>query len=325
MAGIKNENRESKCKNCGSCVKDNILVFLVLIGAVSGFAIGFGVRPLEPSSDEVLWLGTASLDPKANGKIGTIAVVFVVSANIFGALMAVALFFIFNPGLIVVSSLIGMATARAGDVGVPFVTFFRSSSDILIILLKFTPIGVTSLIATSVSQIKELENTFRSLGLFVGTYTIGILVHHFLLVPVVWLIVMRTNPLRLLLTSFRPIITVFAPPSSAIGIPEVLNTCENKHGVDPRVSRFTVLFGATMSRMGSCYFICMSSLFIANLEGFELNAVRIILIVIVSSLGALALPAVPSASISLDIPARKVGILIALEWYTWLFISVFWV
>ncbi|KAJ8299092.1 hypothetical protein KUTeg_023152 [Tegillarca granosa] len=123
MAGIKNENRESKCKNCGSCVKDNILVFLVLIGAVSGFAIGFGVRPLEPSSDEVLWLGlpgdifmrmlkmaivplivaslisgTASLDPKANGKIGTIAVVFVVSANIFGALMAVALFFIFNPG-----------------------------------------------------------------------------------------------------------------------------------------------------------------------------------------------------------------------------------
>ncbi|KAJ8299098.1 hypothetical protein KUTeg_023158 [Tegillarca granosa] len=79
-----------------------------------------------------------------------------------------------------------------------------------------------------------------------------------------------------------------------------------------------------MSRMGSCYFICMSSLFIANLEGFELNAVRIILIVIVSSLGALALPAVPSASIvtiiivlsSLDIPARKVGILIALEWYT---------
>ncbi|KAJ8298790.1 hypothetical protein KUTeg_022850 [Tegillarca granosa] len=191
-------------------------------------------------------------------------------------------------------------------------------------LYRFTPIGVASLIASSIAQIKDIDTTFKSLGVFVGGYTLGIAIHQLLVIPVLWLIVMRTNPFKFLLTAFRPWITVFAPPSSAVGIPEVLNTCETKHGVDTRVSRFTVLFFASMSRMGSCYFICMASLFIANLEGGNLEAVQVILITVVSSVGSLAIPSVPSASIitiiivlsSLDISAVKVGMLMALEWYT---------
>ncbi|KAJ8298791.1 hypothetical protein KUTeg_022851 [Tegillarca granosa] len=119
------ENQDGK--NTGNekfknCLQENILVFFVLLGAGIGFGIGFGVRPLESTSDAVMWLGlpgdifmrmlkmtivpliiasliagTASLDPRANGKMGIMSVGFVILSNFFGAFLAVAMFFIFRP------------------------------------------------------------------------------------------------------------------------------------------------------------------------------------------------------------------------------------
>lgn len=74
------------------------------------------------------------------------------------------------------------------------------------------------MIASSIAQIKDIDTTFKSLGVFIGGYTLGIALHQLLVVPVLWLIVMRTNPFKFLLTAFRPWITVFAPPSRYVYI-----------------------------------------------------------------------------------------------------------
>jgi len=45
------------------------------------------------------FVGTASLDPRSNGKISITAFAFVFVINMTGALLGVAVFFVFNPGL----------------------------------------------------------------------------------------------------------------------------------------------------------------------------------------------------------------------------------
>ena len=63
---------------------------------------------------------------------------------------------------------------------------------------------------------------------------------------------------------------------SAIAIPDVLVSAETKNGVDIRISRFSVPFGAALCRCGSGAFMVTVSLFLASMEGVELQAVQIV-------------------------------------------------
>jgi hypothetical protein len=40
-----------------TCLKDNLLLILTIVGIILGFIIGFAIRQLEPSEDAIMWLG----------------------------------------------------------------------------------------------------------------------------------------------------------------------------------------------------------------------------------------------------------------------------
>lgn len=52
---------------------------------------------------------------------------------------------------------------------------------------------------------------------------------------------------------------------------------ENLH-VDSRVSNFFVPVAASLARCGSCIFICLSSLFLTQLEGMSIDASKVVII-----------------------------------------------
>ena len=62
----------------------------------------------------------------------------------------------------------------------------------------------------------------------------------------------------------------------AIAIPDVLVSAETKNGVDIRISRFSVPFGAALCRCGSGAFMITVSLFLASLEGVSLQPAQIV-------------------------------------------------
>ena len=43
--------------SCKAILAENAVLLLTLVGVVLGFAIGFGVRELEPSQDALMWIG----------------------------------------------------------------------------------------------------------------------------------------------------------------------------------------------------------------------------------------------------------------------------
>ena len=62
----------------------------------------------------------------------------------------------------------------------------------------------------------------------------------------------------------------------AIAIPDVLVSAETKNGVDIRISRFSVPFGAALCRCGSGAFMVTVSLFLASMEGVSLQSGQIV-------------------------------------------------
>ncbi|XP_062602401.1 excitatory amino acid transporter 2-like [Saccostrea cucullata] len=230
-------------------------------------------------------------------------------------------------GLIIACTLFGITASKLGKRADPFTEFFETISIIVIHLLNWiiwmTPVGVASLIATAILKASDIENVFSSLGMFVLAHSVGIIFHQLVLIPITYFIATRKNPFIFLGACLRPWLTVFGPPSTAIGIPEMLKTLDVKLHVDTRISNFLVPVGATLERLGSCIFICLSALFLVQLEGMSLAASKILLIGLLSSVGSLAVPSVPSASIvsvlvvlsSLDVQVHNIGLLMALEWY----------
>ncbi|XP_060585409.1 neutral amino acid transporter A-like [Ruditapes philippinarum] len=115
-------------------------------------------------------------------------------------------------GLIIVSAIFGVAAAAMKGQGEPFLSFFRSATDIIIkvlrVLIWATPVGVASLIAKAIISTTDVDETFRKLGLYFLTVMIGLVIWGFMLVPAIFFAVRRTNPFFRFLASIMPSIMI---------------------------------------------------------------------------------------------------------------------
>lgn len=106
-----------------TCLRREALLLLTLLGVCLGFGIGFAIREADPSDDTLMWIGlpgqlylrtlrmmivpliicsviagTSSLDPKMNGKITLVSFVYIFFTNMFGTILGIVSWLIFQPG-----------------------------------------------------------------------------------------------------------------------------------------------------------------------------------------------------------------------------------
>ncbi|XP_069103734.1 excitatory amino acid transporter-like [Argopecten irradians] len=230
-------------------------------------------------------------------------------------------------GMITTCMLLGLAINKADGKGKPVLKFFSSLSDIIIIILRWmiwsTPVGVLSLIATSTATVKDLSENFQALGKLVGVVTLGILIHQFIMMPVLLFVTTRRNPYRFAIHLVKAWMVTFATTMTAVAIPETLEACENDQKVDRRVSRFVVPLSVSLSANGSAIFITLAAIFSGNVAGVSFDVVDAIVLCILTAVSMMALPSMPSSSIvtlvmiltSLNIPADSIALLFAVEWF----------
>ncbi|ESP04139.1 hypothetical protein LOTGIDRAFT_136803 [Lottia gigantea] len=231
-------------------------------------------------------------------------------------------------GIIIICAALGVAASQLEEESRLFIDFFKAIYAVIAKVLKWivwlTPIGVASLIAESVLKTERLEETFSSLGYFVLTIVVGLFIHFFIFIPALYFIIMRKNPVNFIIVAMRPVLTGFAPPSSAIAMPEIFRVCDEKLNINKSVSGFTVPLATSINRDGSCYFIAVTAIYIAQVNQDELNAATIIMMALLATIGSLAIPSIPSASVvtlliilsSLNMEARNIGLIMAVEWFT---------
>nr|KAG5698013.1 hypothetical protein BaRGS_005831 [Batillaria attramentaria] len=185
-------------------------------------------------------------------------------------------------GLIFVAAVLGIAANRIGKRGKPFVKFFVSAAEIVIVALRWffwtSPLGVASLIAKAIAGIDDLEDSFSKLGMFVVVVVVGMVIYQFGVLSLLLFLFTRRNPIKFHISILRPYFIGFASTSTAVALPEMLYCCEVKNGIDRRVARFAVPFSVTLSANGSAVFIVSAAIFIGQYIGYPLTAGDVVLI-----------------------------------------------
>lgn len=213
--------------------------------------------------------------------------------------------------LIVFSLLVGIAIVMAGESGKRVEKQFNDYNAIMmqlvVILMKFAPIGIFCLIAkTFALQGFEVFKPLLSYFLVVA----GVLVVHGV---VSYSLLVKTlsglNPWTFL-KKMRPVqIFAFSTASSNATIPVNIENTEKQLGVDKSVSSFIIPLGATINMDGTAIMQGVAAVFIANVYGIDLGMTDYLLVILTATLASIGTAGVPGVGlIMLAMVLNQVGL-----------------
>lgn len=80
-------------------------------------------------------------------------------------------------------------------------------------IFRYSPIGIWSLVSAKFAEMANIEATFRSLGLFIVTVVTAIGVHSLLILPFIYLVIVRKNPYKFMEGLLEAMATAFGTDS----------------------------------------------------------------------------------------------------------------
>jgi len=190
--------------------------------------------------------------------------------------------------VIVLSILIGLGIAGAGEKGKPVYDIFDSLNHVIYeitnIIMKTTPIGVFVLITMTVSS--NGIDVFIPLAKYMLGMIIVILIHAFVTYSVFIKIVAKMNPIKFLKGMFTPLEVAFTTCTGITVMPLMMDAMKDKLGVSEKIVNFTVPFGMTVKKDGAAIFHGFTAIFISQAYGIDLSisqmAMLCIIVIIVS-------------------------------------------
>lgn len=128
--------------------------------------------------------------------------------------------------------------------------FTQVMMGIIQIVIWLTPIGVYFLILAKFLEMDDILDVFTKLGMYLGTVSLGIFIHGFIFLPLVFLLFTRKNPIIFIGQMMPAILTALGTSSSLATLPVSIKCLEENAKVDVRVSRFMLPLGATINMNG---------------------------------------------------------------------------
>uniref|UniRef100_A0A4W3J7G3 Amino acid transporter n=1 Tax=Callorhinchus milii TaxID=7868 RepID=A0A4W3J7G3_CALMI len=269
------------------------------------------ILPLIISS---LITGLAGLDAKSSGRMGTRAMVYYMSTTIIAAIVGVLLVISIHPGNPKLKKQVTMAMKNE-DV---------SSLDAFLDLVRnlYSPLGIAALICGKIAAIRDLEVVARQLGMYMVTVMVGLLIHGGFILPFIYFLVTRKNPLIFYGGIFQAWITALGTASSAGTLPVTFRCLEENLKIDKRVTRFVLPIGATINMDGTALYEAVAAIFIAQMNGIILDSGQIITVSLTATLASVGAASIPSAGLvtmlliltAVGLPTQDISLLIAVDW-----------
>ncbi|XP_041453204.1 excitatory amino acid transporter 2-like [Lytechinus variegatus] len=229
-------------------------------------------------------------------------------------------------GLLVFSIPFGILLSRMGEKGRVMVDFFEILSELTMqlvnIVMWYSPVGIMSLICAKILSMKDLSEVLPTLGLYMLTVVLGLLVHLAILMTIFYATT-RTNPFRFFEGILQAWLTAFATASSSATLPVTFRCLEDNLKVDKRVTRFVLPIGATVNMDGTALYEAVATIFIGQMNGFAMPFSKILTISLTATLGSIGAASIPSAGIvtlvlvltAVGFPIEDVGLLMAVDWF----------
>ncbi|NXR02131.1 EAA3 protein, partial [Sagittarius serpentarius] len=228
-------------------------------------------------------------------------------------------------GLIVFCLVFGMVIGKMGEKGQVLVDFFNALNEatmkIVQIIMWYMPIGIVFLIAGKIIEVEDWE-IFRKLGLYMATVLSGLAIHSTIILPLIYLIIVRKNPFRFAMGMAQALLTALMISSSSATLPVTFRCAEGKNCIDKRITRFVLPVGATINMDGTALYEAVAAVFIAQLNDLELDIGQIITISVTATAASIGAAGVPQAGLvtmvivlsAVGLPAEDVTLIIAVDW-----------
>uniref|UniRef100_A0A8B9Q405 Amino acid transporter n=1 Tax=Apteryx owenii TaxID=8824 RepID=A0A8B9Q405_APTOW len=228
-------------------------------------------------------------------------------------------------GLIIFCLVFGVVIGNMGEKGQVLVDFFNALNEatmrIVQIIMWYMPVGILFLIAGKIIEVDDWE-IFRKLGLYMATVLSGLAIHSIVILPLIYLIIVRKNPFRFAMGMAQALLTALMVSSSSATLPVTFRCAEEKNGVDKRITRFVLPVGATINMDGTALYEAVAAIFIAQLNDLELDIGQIITISVTATAASIGAAGVPQAGLvtmvivlsAVGLPAEDVTLIIAVDW-----------
>jgi Na+/H+-dicarboxylate symporter len=202
-----------------------------------------------------------------------------------------------------------------------FSSIFDVMMKITMFIIKFTPVGIFGIVAKVVADQDDLTSLMTRMGLYMGTVVLALLIHFFVILPLIVKFIGKSNPFMHMKNMSTPLLTAFSTSSSGATLPLTLDAVENKTGVSNKVTSFTLPLGATINMDGTALYECVAAMFIAQAYGVELGLVEQIIIVVTALLASIGAAAIPMAGLvmitvilsAVELPLEGVGLILAVD------------
>ncbi len=227
-------------------------------------------------------------------------------------------------GLIFFSILLGFFSTKLDPQHSEFMlTFLESMFQLMMrithFVMLFAPIGVLALVARVIAETGF--DSFVPLAKFLVAVFGGLLLHLFVMMPLVLVFAARVNPLKHYAAMAPAMLTAFSTSSSAATLPMTMDCVENRAGVSNRVTSFVLPMGATVNMDGTALFEVVAVLFLVQAYGIPLDFVTMITVAILALVTSIGVAAVPSASLvaivlilgNFGIPASAAALILAID------------
>ncbi|XP_030645639.1 solute carrier family 1 member 9 [Chanos chanos] len=220
----------------------------------------------------------------------------------------------------------GICMGKMGERGKLMSDFFNILNEIIMkmvsMIMWYSPLGIASLICGKIAAIGDLEVVARQLGMYMVTVMVGLFIHGGIILPVIFFTVTRKNPFKFYSGIFQAWITALGTASSAGTLPVTFRCLEENLKIDKRVTRFVLPIGATINMDGTALYEAVAAIFIAQMNGIDLDGGQIITVSMTATLASVGAASIPSAGLvtmlliltAVGLPTQDISLLIAVDW-----------
>merc|ERR1712045_783225 len=229
-------------------------------------------------------------------------------------------------GLVFFAVFLGVTLAIMEERGKPLLDFFTCLSEAMMTIttwvIYMAPIGVFFLIGGQILEMKDFSVVAGQLGLYFMTVLVGLFVHGFVVLPIIFSVCTRQLPLRFIANMTNAFTTAFGTASSTATLPVTMNLLEEKNGVDPRIARFVLPIGATINMDGTALYEAIAAIFIAQVRNVSMSVGQVIAVSITATAVSIGAAGIPQAGLvtmvmvldTVDLPAEDVTLILAVDW-----------
>ncbi len=266
---------------------------------------------------------SASADIPSTNTILKNLMLMLVTDNLFGAAVETQLL-----PIIVFTICFGALLTTMPEQTRSITTLFTESNHALLafvmVLMKIAPIGIFCLVAARFGKAQaegKFLQEFGQIGWYFAAVLIGLAIHAFIVLPLIFWIVRRENPYRFAAAMSQALLTAFSTASSSATLPVTLE-CAESAGISKRSTEFVIPLGATINMNGTALYEAAAALFIAQAIGQELSMGQQIIVAVTATLAAIGAAGIPEAGLvtmlivlgAVGLPLEYIGLILAVDW-----------